>query len=1679
MKNKLAGKYLSILLVLVMVFSIFPTAAFADEPELPKTVEVNLIAARDSFDGWVVLYPEATGTTQVTVPYTGVNPTVLDVVKAVDPNFDGQLSSNRPVTFLGHSRASEGYGNWMGARLNGDNIAKFTTATVSANESIIIYLPFGNSTSGAPAWDALLPLIQNPSPVCTPEQRLERLLAAELTFDKIKGDNASADSIKANLGSLPGYLDGPNSASANISMEWTSGNTRYLSNSGVLQMRPKPGEEPINVTMTAKATIGGSYNAKKYGDYPDLPRTVTFNLTIQPFTEEELAEKTAEKTSVDQALASFVFKYFNNDSCDPSGVLRSIWLNTSSLGGVSGVNAVWTSSNTDAIKINSAQGIVTRPAPGKADATVNLTVTAYKNLYSDSKTFTVTVPAVTQAELDDANAELDAVAAALTFDVIKKQNVSADAVTSGLQMAYRGLGYPGPITWQTVNNGYNGVGITWETSDSSAVTSSGTLARPTAADKSATLTATLKLFRLEAYVEPRTVEIPVIVRKVSHSADVASITVSPSMGLKFDAITKSYDLAAPAIADSVAITVKTKETGTLITSGQQSARGTLSFEAPLITGSNTVTISTQGLDTPANTDLYTLNITRETLSATDTAVSELIESLSAHYTGTDNDWAAVSMSAYGKQTAVAGKSIVENARGAYINGSMTDLERKIIALTALGINAAKVRAGELFADDYLDFVTKLGGNYSVSQTTEAIFGLIALDSGNYSDDSLTYGRTQYIDYLLANKFTPAAGQSAWSIITGNNTPNVDVTAMALAALAPYYLNDTLYPAKHTDIEAAVEGGLTYLSAQQNNSGHYGNSNSTSMVIVALASLGKDPGANTGDFTKNGKSLIDGLLAFRTSSNQLGYDNNTTANALSTEQGFRALVAYRGFQYANHSVYNLYQFGAQAGDGTALTGENNPGNVPTDPNAPKSVTVRIENIKTGETLMPETSVSVAGTHLDALKAALAANGHNPDTALLGSGYISSILGVAAGPQTGWMYALNGVLPSTMLTETRVAQGDSVVMFYVNYGGEFNLAKFDKTSADIKAGESVTVTLTGSLVDIQTMEDRPYSPVNGATVYAYDASGNQVGSSVTTGPDGKATLTFPAVGTYTISAKRVSEQNTNDLIPPLCRVTVTSPSSPSEPEPGKTITVYFTLQGLSESGKEETWIGGKTVANITEGSTVSAVIIKALEGTGYTQVGASSGYIRSVTTPRGFTLSEKYNGMQNSGWLYKVNSTLPTVGVDSYSVKNGDHVLLYFTKDYMKDPDARSMSSGSPQENLSVSSEVGSAAVIREGVAVASVDSGKIKDALKDVLETLKKSNNADTSAEVKVNVTGTAGVPAVQIELKAQDIKAIADTKNVRLTIQSGIADLTFDTKTLAGFKGTAENATVKFIVESVDVSKLGKENQKIAGKSPVFDLSVIIGDAVIHEFDGTATVFLPFTLAAGADPKTLTVYYLDGNGNPVSMENVHYDAEQKGFVFTTTHFSLFFIGTANAVMTSFADVKEKDWFYGAVRYVVQKELFTGTSASTFSPNANMTRAMLVTVLYRTEGKPAVTAVNSFTDVKSGQWYTDAIIWANEKGIVTGLGNGLFGTNDDVTREQMATILYNYAKYKGYDTAKTAELKAFSDTSAVSTWAQPAMKWTSAEGLVTGRTATTLVPKGNASRAEVATILKRFADDVAK
>ena len=176
----------------------------------------------------------------------------------------------------------------------------------------------------------------------------------------------------------------------------------------------------------------------------------------------------------------------------------------------------------------------------------------------------------------------------------------------------------------------------------------------------------------------------------------------------------------------------------------------------------------------------------------------------------------------------------------------------------------------------------------------------------------------------------------------------------------------------------------------------------------------------------------------------------------------------------------------------------------------------------------------------------------------------------------------------------------------------------------------------------------------------------------------------------------------------------------------------------------------------------------------------------------------------------------------------------------------------------------------------------------------------------------------------------------------------------------------------------------------------------------------------------------------------------------------------------FTDVPESKWFYNSVKWAYENGLLTGASDTIFNPNGPMTRGMLVTVLYRKEGRPDVVVTNKFPDVNPKKYYAPAIIWASENNLVSGYSNGNFGPEDSITREQIAKILYLYADYKGFDTSNFADISSYKDAANVSGYAKKYMQWAVAEGLIKGSNGE-LNPKGNATRAEISAILKRFVE----
>lgn len=320
------------------------------------------------------------------------------------------------------------------------------------------------------------------------------------------------------------------------------------------------------------------------------------------------------------------------------------------------------------------------------------------------------------------------------------------------------------------------------------------------------------------------------------------------------------------------------------------------------------------------------------------------------------------------------------------------------------------------------------------------------------------------------------------------------------------------------------------------------------------------------------------------------------------------------------------------------------------------------------------------------------------------------------------------------------------------------------------------------------------------------------------------------------------------------------------------------------------------------------------------------------------------------------------------------------------------------------------------------------------------------------------------------------TKSVKVKNETG-ADVTVKFNGTDKKFGDGETETFTYTKPSSGGSSGGSSSGKTTYKVTTSAVNNGGVNASPSNAEKGATITITLSPDKGYKLDKLTV--TDGSGKTVST------VKKSDTVYTfTMPASAVKVGvsyvkaTETPSETKFNDVSANDWFASAVDYVTGKGMMNGTADNTFSPKANTTRGMVVTVLYRLENQPSTSAA-SFTDVASGAYYANAVAWANANGIVSGYGSGKFGPNDKVTREQLAAILYRYAQYKKYDVSvgEDTNILSYDDAQSISSYAIPAIQWACGAGVVTGKSGSKLDPKGNATRAEVAAMLMRFCENV--
>ncbi len=349
-----------------------------------------------------------------------------------------------------------------------------------------------------------------------------------------------------------------------------------------------------------------------------------------------------------------------------------------------------------------------------------------------------------------------------------------------------------------------------------------------------------------------------------------------------------------------------------------------------------------------------------------------------------------------------------------------------------------------------------------------------------------------------------------------------------------------------------------------------------------------------------------------------------------------------------------------------------------------------------------------------------------------------------------------------------------------------------------------------------------------------------------------------------------------------------------------------------------------------------------------------------------------------------------------------------------------------------------------------------------------------------NVNGNPAIYAVTVltdgngTASASEIYAAADdTVNLTATPDSGYH---FERWEVVGGGVTVENNAFTMPAQPVTVKAIFARNSSGSSSYTITTPDAEHGTVAASPSRASSGTTVTITVTPDEGYELGELIVTDANGDEVDLTRE--SATKYTFEMPRSRVTVAasFVESAPEPLP-FDDVDDGDWFADAVRFVYENGMMNGTGDTTFAPDATTSRSMIVTILYRLEGEPVVDDAMDFSDVAGDAWYTDAVRWAASEGIVGGYGDGLFGSDDPVTREQLATILYRYAVYKGYDVSigEDTNLLSYTDFADLSEYAISAMQWACGAGIVNGTSESTLTPQGEATRAQVAVMLERFCE----
>ncbi len=1067
------------------------------------------------------------------------------------------------------------------------------------------------------------------------------------------------------------------------------------------------------------------------------------------------------------------------------------------------------------------------------------------------------------------------------------------------------------------------------------------------------------------------------------------------------------------------------------------------------------------------------------------------------------EWAVLALNRGGVATDAWNNIYLENLKtyldkcgGILASKEYTEYSRVILALTSMGVDASQV----VTENGRYNLVSPLldkqaNGRYQAEWqgNNGTAFALLALDSHDYLPGADgRAARAAFIESLLENRLD----NGAWSI--SGASPSLDVTAAVVYALAPYYLDEAKLAAlggtvTYAELKEMVDGGLAYLSEKQNADGGFGSAEADVWTLIALSTLDRDA-ATDKDFVKENGSLLDDLLRyFDETTGGFKHDLSESVNQMASEQAAYGLVSYVRYKTEMNTLYDMRDVEISS----------------LEEKANQAAADEVEEVidAIGEvTLESKARIDSARAAYDALTDAQKALVENLATLTAAEDNYKSLAAKADQDVVDQKAAkgvedlINAIGEVTLESEKAIKSARSAYDSLTDEQKKLVenlevLEAAEKKLTELKENAEKLVTVKfhlrkGTSNEITDGEEK---------VYTKGDEGNDLPDASREGYEFQGWFDFPTDGTkYT----KVSADLPEDLYAQW-KSTSSGDGSSGSSEPK--IKVSFRLIGAEKAdkkvdlGSEEympdyvTWIA-TTTYEMDEGDTVYDLWVKALREHGLSSEGAESNYVKTVYAPAslgGYALSEFTNGPR-SGWMYTLNGRHPGYGLEEQELHDGDRIIWHYVNDYAYEvPDWfdegawESLGDGRYYSRwLKAPDRLGGAGGgLGEGAKASSSGGGNGSSGSDEVTD-LIPSYDGDTvwiSSEVDHSEGGMAYAADAELtkDIVTKGLEKAEDKSKLKLWVDiqdSNRLVLQVDPDAMeeisdagAGLRLQCSKGVIELDAETVAQLAESGRQVRVTVSYDDWNENTKVSVGAFPPKDTDTPVTMKIELPVTKDGQALSIVNSDGSRTPIKKSAIIGD---RAYAEVTGAVTL----EITDIQKYWNDVKEKDWFADAVQFAVSHELMNGVDRYEFAPNAPMTRAMLVTVLYRLEDEPEITGSgDGFGDVDAKGWYAEAVTWASENGLVNGTEKG-FEPNANISREQIATILYRYAKYiglVGQNDAVSGDVSKFEDRESVSPWAQEAMAWAVEVGLFKGDDTNSLNPQGEATRAEVATLLERL------